>query len=177
MVNNEKIWTKIKKNISSYGTKFYYRCNRVKARANINSTCTCPVYLKEYILKHIVALAIGKLGIRPPNKAICIHFEKKGPGRPKTITKALVIEFLDKDDNSGEEDEDKEVFFQIELNFMRWYEEIKSVEKSFELNSGMERLIISSAASSNVDSNKISCSFCGGLYVRQNSVIVYSVWT
>ncbi len=56
----------------------------------IKSTCTCPIYLKNFICKHIVGLAIRlkKYEVVPEAKSIPIG-EKRKRGRPAQAKKAL----------------------------------------------------------------------------------------
>jgi uncharacterized Zn finger protein len=54
------------------------------------STCTCPVYFKQYMCKHIIAICLSRKLTKAPHEAKQIKFgEQRKAGRPKQIVKAL----------------------------------------------------------------------------------------
>ena len=59
----------------------------------LQSTCTCPIFYKHYICKHMVGLAIVNNLYDPPPEAKATLFQnKRRPGRPSKSSKALVID-------------------------------------------------------------------------------------
>jgi len=53
--------------------------------------CTCPNYLKKYICKHIVGIAMRCKYVKPPPAAKQVPIgEKRKRGRPKKSSKALI---------------------------------------------------------------------------------------
>ena len=55
--------------------------------------CTCPYFLKKYMCKHLVGLAIRLKYVRPPAAAKDIPIgHKRKRGRPKNASKALIID-------------------------------------------------------------------------------------
>ena len=78
------------------------------------STCTCPVFFKQYICKHLLGTLIRlRLLIAPlsaKNQPIGVV---RGPGRPRLAKKALFYQpdhydelMVDDDDESGDENDD-----------------------------------------------------------------------
>jgi len=58
----------------------------------INGSCTCPAFLKKFICKHIIGLAIRLKSVKPPPAAKQIPIgEKRKRGRPKLATSALLV--------------------------------------------------------------------------------------
>ena len=57
-----------------------------------DGVCTCPAFLKNYLCKHIVGLAIRRKNVKPPPAAKQIPIsQKRGPGRPTLASQALLI--------------------------------------------------------------------------------------
>ena len=57
-----------------------------------DGTCTCPIFLKRFICKHIVGLAIRSKRVKPPSAAKQIPIgQKPSRGRPKQAKKALLV--------------------------------------------------------------------------------------
>jgi hypothetical protein len=55
--------------------------------------CTCPYYMKNFLCKHIIGLAIRLKYVKPPPAAKDIPIgEKRKRGRPKKATKALLVD-------------------------------------------------------------------------------------
>ena len=55
--------------------------------------CTCPFFLKKYMCKHIIGLAIRLKSAKPPPAAKDVPIGKKRKrGRPKQAKKALIID-------------------------------------------------------------------------------------
>lgn len=69
---------------------------RIKRTENwkTESSCSCPVFGKEYICKHILALSYREKLVEVPNIANPTLLTKKNirKGRPKNSTKALIID-------------------------------------------------------------------------------------
>jgi hypothetical protein len=58
-----------------------------------NGRCTCPSYLKTYMCKHIVGLALRLRYVRAPPAAKDVPIgEKRKRGRPKKATRALLVD-------------------------------------------------------------------------------------
>lgn len=58
-----------------------------------NGQCTCPNYLKKYMCKHIIGLAIVLRNVKPPPAAKQLPIGvMRRRGRPKLATKALIID-------------------------------------------------------------------------------------
>ena len=58
-----------------------------------NGRCTCPSYLKTYMCKHIVGLALRLRYVRAPPAAKDVPIgEKRKLGRPKKATRALLVD-------------------------------------------------------------------------------------
>jgi hypothetical protein len=57
-----------------------------------NGRCSCPNFMKEYICKHLIGLAIRLklVNVPPEAKDVAIGAKKKR-GRPKKSTKALLV--------------------------------------------------------------------------------------
>jgi len=56
-------------------------------------SCTCPFFLKKFICKHILGIAIRLKYVKPPPAAKQIPIgEKRKRGRPKKATRALIVE-------------------------------------------------------------------------------------
>jgi hypothetical protein len=81
------------------------------------STCTCPIYLKQYICKHIIAICIAlkKVGNQlPPAAKSQPVGTTRGPGRPRLAVRALLeqpqfVSLIDNNDLSDLDDDDDEV--------------------------------------------------------------------
>lgn len=57
------------------------------------STCTCPAFLKNYICKHIVGMAIRLKIWKPPPSAKALPIgEKRKRGRPAKARRALIMQ-------------------------------------------------------------------------------------
>jgi len=55
--------------------------------------CTCPCYLKQFICKHLIGLAIRLKYVKPPPAAKLVPIgQKRKRGRPKKATKALLVD-------------------------------------------------------------------------------------
>jgi hypothetical protein len=55
--------------------------------------CTCPFFLKKYMCKHIIGLAIRLKSAKPPPAAKDVPIgEKRKRGRPKQAKKALIVD-------------------------------------------------------------------------------------
>jgi hypothetical protein len=78
------------------------------------STCTCPIYLKQYICKHIIAICIAlkKVGTQlPPAARNQSVGTTRGPGRPRLAVRALLEQpqfrsLIDNNDLSDLDDDD-----------------------------------------------------------------------
>lgn len=58
-----------------------------------NSVCNCPVFMKNYICKHVVGIGIRKSLIEVPMEAKTVPIGKKRPrGRPPKARKALIVQ-------------------------------------------------------------------------------------
>ncbi|CAF3873774.1 unnamed protein product [Rotaria sp. Silwood1] len=58
-----------------------------------NGFCNCPNFLKEYICKHVIGMAIGLKHCKPPSIAKDVPLgEKRKRGRPRKATQALLID-------------------------------------------------------------------------------------
>ena len=58
-------------------------------------TCTCPNFLKKYMCKHLIGMAIRLKLAKPPPAAKNVPInEKRQRGRPKFATKALLKDLL-----------------------------------------------------------------------------------
>ena len=56
-------------------------------------SCTCPCYLKKYMCKHLVGVALRRKYVKAPPSAKDIPIgEKRKRGRPKKSTKALLTQ-------------------------------------------------------------------------------------
>jgi len=59
----------------------------------INGYCTCPAFLKKYVCKHIIGLAIRLKYVKPPPAAKQIPIgEQRKRGRPKLATCAFLVD-------------------------------------------------------------------------------------
>lgn len=57
----------------------------------VNSSCTCPVYFKQRICKHLLAIAMrDKLMVCPQNSNPMRLAPKRAAGRPKNASQALM---------------------------------------------------------------------------------------
>ena len=55
--------------------------------------CTCPYFLKNYICKHLIGIAIRLKMVKPPPAAKDVPInEKRKRGRPKRATRALLVD-------------------------------------------------------------------------------------
>ena len=55
--------------------------------------CTCPSFLKKYMCKHIIGIAIRSKYVKPPSQAKQVPIgEKRKRGRPFLAKKALLID-------------------------------------------------------------------------------------
>jgi uncharacterized Zn finger protein len=55
--------------------------------------CTCPFFLKKYMCKHIIGLAIRLKSAKPPPAAKDVPIgENRKRGRPKQAKKALIVD-------------------------------------------------------------------------------------
>lgn len=55
--------------------------------------CTCPVFLKNYMCKHLLGVAIRFKYIHPPLEAKNLEIGKKRKrGRPSKAKKALIVQ-------------------------------------------------------------------------------------
>lgn len=59
----------------------------------LDGTCNCPNFLKHYLCKHLVGLAIRLKYVQPPSepRAIPIGMKRKR-GRPAKAKKALIVQ-------------------------------------------------------------------------------------
>ena len=56
-----------------------------------NGTCSCPVFLKQYVCKHLIGVAIRLKKAKPPAAAKSIPIgQKRRRGRPKLAKPALL---------------------------------------------------------------------------------------
>ncbi|CAH0731013.1 unnamed protein product, partial [Brenthis ino] len=59
----------------------------------LHGTCNCPKFLKDYICKHLVGLAIRLKHVQPPSEARAIPIGmKRKRGRPAKAKKALIVQ-------------------------------------------------------------------------------------
>ena len=59
----------------------------------LEGTCTCPVFMKEYICKHVVGIALRLKYTRAPPQAKNVPLgQKRKPGRPAKAKKALLVQ-------------------------------------------------------------------------------------
>lgn len=59
----------------------------------MNGSCSCPSYMKKYICKHIVGLAIRLKYVTPPVEAKALPLnQKRKRGRPSKAKKALIVQ-------------------------------------------------------------------------------------
>ena len=57
------------------------------------SKCNCPAFLKNYICKHIVGMAIRLKHCKPPPEAKTVALgEKRKRGRPSKAKPALLVQ-------------------------------------------------------------------------------------
>ena len=57
-----------------------------------NAKCSCPIFMKKYICKHIVGMAILKNLVEVPDEAKTVPLgQKRKRGRPARVTKAILI--------------------------------------------------------------------------------------
>ena len=65
----------------------------MKSKEWEKSSCTCAKYLKQYVCKHILGIAIneGLYDVRPEAKNIPIG-EKRKRGRPQRAKRALIVQ-------------------------------------------------------------------------------------
>lgn len=77
-----------------YGYQKFWHVGISKSEWKTNSTCTCPVFFKHYMCKHVVALAIREKMFECPQSAYpnLLEATRKKPGRPKGATKALIVQ-------------------------------------------------------------------------------------
>lgn len=75
----------------TYGYQIFWVVSFSNDQWNTKSTCTCPVYFKQYICKHLVAIALRDGIIECPQTANPqLIAPKRKQGRAKNATKALM---------------------------------------------------------------------------------------
>lgn len=87
-IKKQKLWQFKSTSPSSSGTKMIYLCK-------FDNKCTCPVFAKDYICKHILAIAITNRHFRVMPEAKWSQGDlskKRQRGRPRKATKALVVD-------------------------------------------------------------------------------------
>lgn len=58
----------------------------------MNGSCSCPSYMKQFVCKHIVGLAIRLKFVTPPIEAKALPLDQKRKrGRPSKAKKALLV--------------------------------------------------------------------------------------
>lgn len=83
-------WTSFDEYIN-YGFQMFWTVNFVIDEWNKKSTCSCPFFFKQFICKHVVAIAIQKKIIECPQSANpTLIAPRRGPGRAKNATYALM---------------------------------------------------------------------------------------
>lgn len=77
-----------------YGYQQFWIVNFSKDKWKTESKCTCPQFLKNYICKHVVALAYREKCFEIPESAYptLLQATRKKAGRPKNATKALIVQ-------------------------------------------------------------------------------------
>lgn len=59
----------------------------------VNGKCTCPIFFKNYMCKHIIGLAIRLKYVAPPAEAKNVPIgQKRKRGRPAKARPALIIQ-------------------------------------------------------------------------------------
>lgn len=76
-----------------YGYQMFWSVQLDHENWKVYSTCTCPIFFKQYICKHIVAVAIRSNLVSCPDSANpMLLAPKRSGGRPKNATKSLMRE-------------------------------------------------------------------------------------
>lgn len=75
----------------TYGFQMFWLVKLSRENWNTNSSCTCPIFLKDYHCKHVTAIAIEEKLFECPIEANPdVLVRKKGPGRTKNATRGLI---------------------------------------------------------------------------------------
>lgn len=75
----------------THGYQMFWLVKFVNESWKVNSSCTCPVYFKERICKHILAIELReKLMICPQDTNPILLVPRRKPGRSKNATKVLM---------------------------------------------------------------------------------------
>lgn len=73
-----------------YGFQLFWLVQFDSVDWNIKSRCTCPVFFKENVCKHLIAIALKQRVIECPQIANPLLIApRKQQGRPKNATKSL----------------------------------------------------------------------------------------
>lgn len=74
----------------TYGYQVFWLVHFSSNDWKMKSSCTCPVFFKQHICKHIVAFALNENLIECPQTACPLLIAPRNqPGRPKNASKAL----------------------------------------------------------------------------------------
>lgn len=86
---SQKQWKSFDEYIN-YGYQLFWLVHFNSNEWKMNSSCTCPVFFKNHICKHIVAFALKEKLIECPQTANpMLIAPRKQPGRPRNATKSL----------------------------------------------------------------------------------------
>lgn len=86
----KRVWKSFDEFIS-FGYQMFWLVSVASNQWKINSTCTCPVFFKHHMCKHIVAIALQEKLFELPEFANPILIApKRKPGRSKNAAKALI---------------------------------------------------------------------------------------
>lgn len=77
------------------GASFTTKFPRIETKTNwIDAECDCSNYFKLFMCEHILGIAQRKKYVKPPPEAKNIKLgQKRKPGRPRKLKKALDIEY------------------------------------------------------------------------------------
>lgn len=83
-------WTSFDEYVT-YAYQMFWLVSLDETEWKTQSTCTCPVFLKQHICKHIVALALREEMVECPNNANPMLLAARNkPGRKKNAYKSLM---------------------------------------------------------------------------------------
>lgn len=77
-----------------YGFHQFYLIHLSKSNWKVNSRCTCPSFLKQFMCKHIIATAIREklMEVTPTMNPTLLANGRIKRGRPKNASKALLVQ-------------------------------------------------------------------------------------
>lgn len=77
-----------------YGYQKFWHVEISKDKWKIDSNCSCPVFFKHYMCKHVVAIALREKLFVCPQSAYpnLLQATRKKPGRLKGASKALIVQ-------------------------------------------------------------------------------------